>query len=77
MHNNKVTISSLVILLSLMLSLVFPTGVLADDNTPPETETAEVVTPPEEPPTPETTAEAAAPEASGHRRGDSNRGGCL
>ncbi len=50
MRNKKVIVSSLIVLLSLMLSLVFPTGVLADDNTPPATETVEVVTPPEEVP---------------------------
>ena len=48
MRNKRVTIFSLIVLLSLMMSLVFPTGVLADDNPPPSTETPEVVTPPEE-----------------------------
>jgi hypothetical protein len=54
MRNKKVIVSSLIVLLSLMLSLVFPTGVLADDNPPPATETVEVVTPPEEVPNEET-----------------------
>ena len=62
MRNKKLTVLSLVVLLSLLTSLVFPTGVLADDSTPPSTEVPGVVTPPEETPTPEPTADAAAPE---------------
>jgi hypothetical protein len=62
MRNKKVTVSSLVVLLSLMLSLVLPTGVLADDNTPPATEAPEVVTPPEEIPN-ENTVDTFVPES--------------
>ena len=62
MRNKKLTVLSLVVLLSLLTSLVFPIGVLADDSTPPSTEVPGVVTPPEETPTPEPTADAAAPE---------------
>ena len=50
-HNKKVTTVSLVVLLSLTLSLIFPSGVLADDNQPPVPEAPEAVTPPEEVPT--------------------------
>jgi len=45
MYNKKVMAVSLAVLFSLTLSLIFPVGVLADDNQPPATEIPEVVTP--------------------------------
>jgi hypothetical protein len=49
MYNKRVMVTSLAVLLSLMLSLVFPAGVLADDAPPPAPETPQVVTPEEVP----------------------------
>jgi hypothetical protein len=42
-HPKKLTTFSILILFSLILSLVFPINVLADDATPPPVETPEVV----------------------------------
>ena len=48
-YNLKLTVISFVVFISLMMALVFPIGVLADDTTPPPTETPEVLPPTEEP----------------------------
>src|SRR5687767_1617848 len=59
-NTKKLTVLSMVVLFSLILSLMFPISVLADDTTPPPAETPEVLPPTEEP---VTTQEPVATEA--------------
>ena len=60
----KLTFVSVVILSSLILSLVFPISVLADDATPPAEETSEVLPPTQEPVTTEAPVMTEAPIAT-------------
>jgi len=52
-NTKKLTVLSMIVLFSLIVALIFPISVLADDTTPPPAETPEVLPPTEQPVTTE------------------------